>query len=254
MSLQGKDSVVRALLAAMERQRGAAAAALYQEGLAVDAESVKRTPVDTGRLRATHYVSPPVESGNALVVEIGNGTDYAVYVHEMTELRHVTGEAKFLQNALNARSAGMLERLAKRTRANVRAGVTSAVLSGQVPTAPIMDLSEQLGPTRQTFDAMRKADRRQRVSRKRAARRYLAKQRADQMRGAKKAKQVAKQRRKAQTAADRKAAKLVRKDAQRQAKKERAYAARWKAAEKAHAKKSRTGWKKSRRKFRKRRK
>lgn len=166
-ALKGKDSVVRNLLAAAGRLHGAVAAALYQEGLALDAESVKRTPVDTGRLRATHYVSPPMERSDSIIVEVGNGTDYAVYVHEMTELRHVSGEAKFLQNAMNARSAGMLDRLAKRIRANVRAGITSAVLSGSVPTAPaIMD--GQFGPTRETFAKAKSYDRKQRVKAKRA--------------------------------------------------------------------------------------
>jgi hypothetical protein len=165
-ALKGKESVVRAMLSASQRMRGAAAAALYQEGLAVDAESVKRTPVDTGRLRATHYVSPPTTSGESIVVEIGNGTDYAVYVHEMTENRHVTGEAKFLQNALNVRAAGMLDRLGKRTRANLRAGVTSAVLSGSVPAAPMV-VDGQHSPNRETFAAMKSYERKQRVKAKR---------------------------------------------------------------------------------------
>lgn len=169
--MRGKDSVIATLRQAIPRMRGAAAAALYQEALAVDAESVKRTPVDTGRLRATHYVAPPTYTadGERIVVELGNGTDYAIYVHERTELRHTTGEAKFLQNALNARSAGMLERLAKRTARNLRSGVTSAVLSAEVPTAPLV-VDGQLGPTRQTFDRMRKAQRRERVKAKRKAR------------------------------------------------------------------------------------
>lgn len=170
--MRGKDSVIATLRQTIPRMRGAAAAALYQEALAVDAESVKRTPVDTGRLRATHYVAPPTYTadGERIVVELGNGTDYAIYVHERTELRHTTGEAKFLQNALNARSAGMLERLAKRTARNLRSGVTSAVLDPAVPTAPAMDLAVQYAPTRQTYDRMRKAQRRERVKAKRKAR------------------------------------------------------------------------------------
>lgn len=256
-ALKGKDSVVRAMLAAAGKMRGAAAAALYQEGLALDAESVKRTPVDTGRLRATHYVSPPVDAGKSMYVEIGNGTDYAVYVHEMTELRHVTGEAQFLQNAMNARSAGMLDRLAKRTRANLRAGVTSAVLSGSVPTAPQVT-GGQLGPTRHEFNIIQRKERRGRVAAKRRARRAERRERkalaSAMANGRKRVEQrQAKAERKAARNAERKAKNSAARAAKKQRTKDKAYAARWKAAEKAHAKKSRTGWK-GRRKFRKRRK
>lgn len=193
MGLKGKDSVVRKLLEATDRLKGAAAAALYQEGLALDAEAVKRTPVDTGRLRASHYVSPPVQEGSGLTVEVGFGTEYAVYVHEMTGAPMVQDEdgtwqrahgpaklikfraagtgAKFLQNAMNDRSAGFLERVQKRIRKNLRSGVTSAVLDPAVPTAPMLDVGPQLGPTRHEFNVIQRRNRRSRVTEKRRARR-----------------------------------------------------------------------------------
>jgi hypothetical protein len=245
------NAIQRKLFELMAKARGAAAAALYQEGLAVDAESVKRTPVDTGRLRATHYVSPPTQRGAHVVVEIGNGTEYAIHVHERTELHHKTGEAKFLQNAMNARKAGMLERLAKRTAANIKRGITSAVLDAAVPTSPAMDVGDQYAPTRRTFDVMNRAaarkDRRARVRAKRKAKK-LAGQMADGRKRS--AQRAAKAEKKAQRNAQRKQAKQQRKQASAQTKKAKAYAARWKAAEKSHAKKSRTGWKNRRKRRR----
>ena len=166
-ALKGKESVIRNLLSLTARMKGAAAAALYQEGLAVDADSVKRTPVDTGRLRATHYVTPPVQRGDDVIVEVGNGTEYAVYVHERTELRHTTGEAKFLQNALNARSSGFKERLAKRTRLNLKRGVVIPTLDPAVPTEPVV-VDGQYAPTRDTFAAMKSYERKERLKSKRA--------------------------------------------------------------------------------------
>jgi len=40
------------------------AKALYQKALQVEAAAVKRTPVDTGRLRSSHFVVPPKGVGS----------------------------------------------------------------------------------------------------------------------------------------------------------------------------------------------
>lgn len=129
---------------------GELTAALYEEQLALDANMVKRIPVDFGRLRASHYAAPPVEvSPGRIVGENGVGTDYAIYVHERTELRHTTGEAKFLENALKARTPGFAERMAKRVKRNLQKGRRMLPLSN-VPKAPI-DIGEQLGPSRKNY-------------------------------------------------------------------------------------------------------
>ena len=68
----------------------------------VEGESMRRNPVDTGFLRGS-------AGGNSTVIEANERgakgvvfytANYAVYVHERTELRHINGEAKFLQNAI----------------------------------------------------------------------------------------------------------------------------------------------------------
>lgn len=173
MPVKGFDKVRANLRALAENAPRALAAALYQEGLAVDAEAVKRTPVDTGRLRATHYVSPPIVSGDKVRVEIGFGTDYAVYVHERTDARHSSGEAKFLENALAARASGMAERIGKRVARNVANGIGIDALSGDVPTSPQdpgtehservraerVERNKRVREQRRTRKAARKADR-----------------------------------------------------------------------------------------------
>ncbi len=114
----------------------ALARALFEEALAVDAVSVEKTPVDIGTLRKSHYVSPPVKEAGGFTVELGNGTDYAVYVHENLDARHDDGEAKFLEKALAERTQGYAQRLAKRTQMNVEAGLGIKALPPGPPTRP----------------------------------------------------------------------------------------------------------------------
>lgn len=115
----------------------ALAAALYQEGLALDAlaNSKDFIPVDTGRMRATHYVAPPTVRGGVLQVEIGYGVTYAPFVHEITEAHHPVGRSQWLLAAVVERSKGFHRRLAKRTLANAAAGVETIPL-GAAPTRP----------------------------------------------------------------------------------------------------------------------
>ena len=87
------------------------AAALYQEGLKVQADSMRRTPVDTGTLKASHETSLPSYRGDFLEVTIsvgGAAKKYAVPVHERLDVKHPNGEAKFLQNAVDERADSML--------------------------------------------------------------------------------------------------------------------------------------------------
>lgn len=93
----------------------AADLALYEEAEGMMTLAKVKCPVDTGRLMNTGYVHPPSESE----VEMGFGTDYAMAVHERTDANFVTGEAKFLENAINERTAGFEERMAKRIKARV---------------------------------------------------------------------------------------------------------------------------------------
>ena len=108
-----------------------AAAALYQEALVVQKESMKRTPVDTGSLRASHETSPPRWSGDNLEVSIkvgGPAAPYAQIVHEDLEADHTkrvtrrgktftkVGEAKFLEKSVHEAVPTLLARVAKRMK------------------------------------------------------------------------------------------------------------------------------------------
>ncbi len=116
----GTDKEVQRALEKVSKQYPEATwASLYQEGFAMAASAKKRTPVRTGRLRASAYVSPP--TGDR--VEVGYGTDYALEVHEKTEANFKVGEAKFLENAFNERMDGFVARLGKRIVENVERGM-----------------------------------------------------------------------------------------------------------------------------------
>jgi hypothetical protein len=128
--VSGLDQVMANIRTALgDRLRPALAAAVYQEGEAVLTLAKEKCPVDTGRLRATGYVAPPVQDGDRLSCETGFGTDYAIYVHENLAAAHPVGEAKFLEKALLERSSGFLERLARRAQLNASAGVSVEPLS-----------------------------------------------------------------------------------------------------------------------------
>ncbi len=68
----------------------------------IEKNSAKRTPVDTGNLKASGLGHAKIlaSAPSGAVGFTTNTADYAVYVHERTELKHYTGEAKFLENAV----------------------------------------------------------------------------------------------------------------------------------------------------------
>ena len=82
-------------------------------------EAKRRTPVDTGVLRASGFVSP-VEDGVRLAYG-GAASDYAIYVHENLDANHPVGEAKYLERPVLEALPGLAERVAK-TMIQIRGG------------------------------------------------------------------------------------------------------------------------------------
>lgn len=94
-------------------------------GEKIMSDAVARVPVDTGRLRQTAYVAPPSMTGEAGSIELGFGTDYAVQVHERTEVPHEHGEAKFLEKAVLKKGVGQLHFIADQAEAYIARGGTN---------------------------------------------------------------------------------------------------------------------------------
>lgn len=83
-------------------------------------EAKKRTPVDTGALRASGYVDGPAyDVDGDIVVRYGFGgpsAPYALQVHEDLEAFHKVGQAKFLESVLRESGPHMAQRVAERIR------------------------------------------------------------------------------------------------------------------------------------------
>ena len=96
----------------------AAEKALYQAGSIIMTEAKQRAPVDVGTLRNSGYVTLPRRQGGDTFVEAGFGgaaKAYAVRQHEELAYRHEVGEAKYLENAINAKEQEVRERIARLT-------------------------------------------------------------------------------------------------------------------------------------------
>ena len=87
--------------------------ALMEEAENVMGESKRRTPVDTGNLRATGHVKTPEVKRSGVTVTLAYGTEYAIYVHEIPA-SHKTGQLKFLESAVKDNAKGMPGRLRAR--------------------------------------------------------------------------------------------------------------------------------------------
>lgn len=138
LDVKGTKELRQAIRDFQVKAEGAFAAALYDEALQLDrkAQGSRFCPVDTGRMRATHYVSPPMKTGRMIVTEIGYGVAYAVYVHERDDLKHPVGTDHWLKKALEERAQGMLGRLATKTERALSKGWGVEAIPATAPTKP----------------------------------------------------------------------------------------------------------------------
>lgn len=97
------------------------ARAVYQEAVIEEKECKRRTPVDTGTLRASIHVEGPVREGRVIRVYIvagGPAEMYALIVHEDLDAFHKVGEAKYIERPLMESAPYMADRIAKRIDLN----------------------------------------------------------------------------------------------------------------------------------------
>jgi len=90
---------------------GATVTGLYKAGLMIEREAIKRAPKDTCNMRNSFLTT---KENN--YVEIKNKANYSLYVHENMEARHPIGEAKFLENAIKAKTGDALKIIADNAR------------------------------------------------------------------------------------------------------------------------------------------
>lgn len=92
--------------------------AIKAEGEIEMAESMNRTPVEYGTLKASHVLLGPFyDDGIYCRIEVGgNAAPYAIYVHENLEAYHKIGQAKFLESTLLESRRFMAQRVAARIK------------------------------------------------------------------------------------------------------------------------------------------
>lgn len=117
VKITGLKGIQSALKKASEHGPKAVAGAIFVAANEVMTEAKQRAPVDLGPLRASGYVTLPAKGQNPKV-ELGFGgpsAPYAITQHERTEFKHEVGEAKYLENAINATDiAGIILKEAER--------------------------------------------------------------------------------------------------------------------------------------------
>lgn len=82
----------------------------------------QRTPVLTGRLRASGHVTGPDVSGDETTVTLafgGPAVEYALFVHENEEAFHHVGQAKYLESVLMESAPYLAQRVADRLKRTV---------------------------------------------------------------------------------------------------------------------------------------
>jgi hypothetical protein len=122
IELTGEEKVRARLLAYANQIPEICESALYEEGSIEMTESMRKTPVDTGALRASHTLKTK-RRGNEISAVIGVGgpaAPYSVYVHEDEDAHHPVGEAKFLESTILQSKPYMATRLANRIREKLR--------------------------------------------------------------------------------------------------------------------------------------
>lgn len=110
-SIKGIPELAAKLKAVMQGNKEKTQRAILQEAYALQAESQKECPVDTGRLRASAYTRPTEEGAR-----VGYTSDYSVYVHERVDIPHKVGKAKFLEDPMIRMQEGYAERVAARVK------------------------------------------------------------------------------------------------------------------------------------------
>ncbi len=139
IEVEGVNAVQQAMSKAGDRYDQALSAALYQKGFDIDRDAVKIVPVDTGRLRGSHYVSPPkVGTGKKLYCEVGFGTRYGLPVHEKDNPPGRTkGQSnKYLETPFNEHGKNLRTWLSKRAKKNYKAGIGVNAIPAVAPQRP----------------------------------------------------------------------------------------------------------------------
>ena len=115
MKYKGANEVLKNLNKFILKSNIATHAGLATAYSFIKKESIRRTPVDTGHLKGSFYSRRLAYKGGP-ALEVGNTAEYALYVHENLENKHITGESKFLEKTIVENTDTILNILASRLK------------------------------------------------------------------------------------------------------------------------------------------
>lgn len=125
-TLRGKQSMQQKFRRYQTRFPSEVGKALYQETQIELTEVKRRTPVDTGELRASEYIRGPFQEGRKITIMIvagGPSAPYAIYVHEDPTAFHKVGQWKYLESVIMESRQFMGRRVARRVRMNTNQSI-----------------------------------------------------------------------------------------------------------------------------------
>jgi hypothetical protein len=233
-SLSGDKALLKELRRLEKKAPGAVERALYQQGIAIIGNAIRRAPVQFGVLRGAAYVAPPMEAPGGAIVQLGFGTVYAAAQHEGEDFNHPRGgEAKYLEKAVASEASP--KRIADWAKENIAKGLSSTSIPGAPPKKPVVKESvRRRGLARKKRQASKAKERSRRRSERRDTFRELRKAKSAHGRATKKAarrerrsvRRLLRKARASQSRADRKASQKERARARRAEKRQAKRAAK----------------------------
>jgi len=130
-TVTGLDQLAGGLGDRFRKTLQAVAGAIYIEAEQVISLAKRETPVDEGVLINSGHVRLPTITPVEIEVQLGFGgpagsgnqggsndedVGYATHVHENMTARHTVGKAKYLEDPVKARQAGMTGRVSRRVK------------------------------------------------------------------------------------------------------------------------------------------
>ena len=114
ISFQGTNVVLGNIAAVARKSKTVTKRAVREFAEEEMTEAKRRTPVDTGELRASGHVTMGETENGGVRAELafgGPAAPYALTVHEDLEAFHKVGQAKFLESVLNESARYFLARV-----------------------------------------------------------------------------------------------------------------------------------------------
>lgn len=125
MPLDGSAAMVKKFRNFVKKYPDEVGRAMYQVAQVMATEVKERTPVATGTLRSSVFVTTPVRTGSGagsrVTVQIvcgGSAAPYAIYVHENLKAHHAVGQAKFLESVIMENRTALAGLVMKQLQAN----------------------------------------------------------------------------------------------------------------------------------------